>query len=75
MFSVLAAAVAGNSAIPKAPRPLGPNASFTFGETHYEVVDGDWQAGYAANKRFTRTKGDRIPAHLRSARPLERTLR
>jgi hypothetical protein len=40
---------------------LPPGASFSFGQTRYQVLDGDWRAAYAAFRRFTESKGHRLP--------------
>jgi len=48
---------------PEGAASLAPGTSFTFGMTRYEALDGDWRAGYAANRRFTQRLGDRIPTN------------
>ena len=46
---------------PEGAAHLAPGASFTFGQTRYQVLDGDWRAAYAAFHRFTESKGHRVP--------------
>ncbi len=46
---------------PEGAARLAPGASFHFGETRYQVMDGDWRAGYAAFRRMTENKGHRLP--------------
>jgi hypothetical protein len=48
---------------PEGAARLEPGAGFTFGLTRYEALDGDWQAGYAAHRRFTERMGDHLPAN------------
>jgi len=49
---------------PEGPAWLAPRASFTFGPTHYQVLDGDWRQAYAAFRRFTESKGHRVPPNF-----------
>ena len=46
---------------PEGASCLPPGASFSLGQTRYQVLDGDWRAGYAAFRRFTESKGHRVP--------------
>jgi hypothetical protein len=46
---------------PEGVSNLAPGASFTFGTTRYQVLDGDWRAAYAAFRRFTANKGHVTP--------------
>jgi hypothetical protein len=47
---------------PEGAARLAPGASFTFGQTRYQVLDGDWRQAYAAFRRFTESKGHRVPS-------------
>jgi len=49
---------------PEGAARLAPLSRFTFGPTRYEVLDGDWRAGYAAFRRFTESKGNRLPPNF-----------
>ncbi|HEY1764703.1 MAG TPA: hypothetical protein VGF85_07245 [Opitutaceae bacterium] len=46
---------------PEGAARLGPYGSFRFGETHYQLLDGDWRQAYAAFRGYTEAKGNRIP--------------
>jgi acetyl esterase/lipase len=46
---------------PEGAAHLAPGDYFTFGQTRYQVVDGDWRQGYAAFRRFTASKGHVTP--------------
>ena len=49
---------------PEGASHLPPGASFTFGVTRYQVLDGDWRAAYAAFRRFTASKGHVTPPNF-----------
>jgi hypothetical protein len=46
---------------PEGAARLGPHGSFRFGETRYQVLDGDWRQAYSAFRTYTEAKGNRIP--------------
>jgi acetyl esterase/lipase len=46
---------------PEGASRLAPGASFTFGITRYQAIDGDWRQAYAAFRRFTESKGHVTP--------------
>jgi hypothetical protein len=46
---------------PEGAAHLAPGDYFTFGQTRYQVVDGDWRQAYAAFRRFTASKGHVTP--------------
>jgi hypothetical protein len=46
---------------PEGASRLAPGASFAFGATRYQVLDGDWRQAYAAFRRFTASKGHVTP--------------
>ncbi len=48
---------------PEGAARLGPHGSFRFGETRYQVLDGDWRQAYAAFRALTERKGNRTPDH------------
>jgi hypothetical protein len=43
---------------------IAPGASFTFGETRYQSLDGDWRAGYQAFRTFSTSKGHGTPKNF-----------
>ena len=49
---------------PEGAARLSPGTQFTFGETRYQVLDGDWREAYAAFHRYTESKGHRLPAQF-----------
>jgi hypothetical protein len=46
---------------PESSAHLAPGTGFMFGATRYQIVDGDWNAAYAAYRRFTEDQGHRVP--------------
>ncbi len=46
---------------PERAKQLKPGDSYTFGETRFEVIEGDWQKAYYAYRKYTEKKGCRIP--------------
>jgi hypothetical protein len=48
---------------PERAAHLGPHGSFRFGETRYQVLDGDWRQAYARFRSLTESKGNRTPDH------------
>jgi hypothetical protein len=49
---------------PEGAARLAPGATFTFGETRYQVLDGDWREGYKAFRKFTASKGHVTPPNF-----------
>jgi hypothetical protein len=43
---------------------LAPGVTFQFGETRYQVLDGDWRQAYAAFRRFSASKGHVTPPNF-----------
>jgi hypothetical protein len=48
---------------PEGAAGLPPHGTFRFGETRYQVLDGDWRQAYGAFRALTEGKGNRIPEH------------
>lgn len=46
---------------PEGAARLAPGAAFAFGATRYQVLDGDWREAYTAFRKFTESKGHRLP--------------
>jgi hypothetical protein len=49
---------------PQGAARLEAGKSFTFGETRYQILDGDWREAYAAFHRYTVSKGHRLPKNF-----------
>jgi hypothetical protein len=48
---------------PQGAALLAPEASFRFGETRYQIVDGDWKEAYAAYRKQMDQRGHVVPAN------------
>ena len=48
---------------PDGAASLAPGGSFTFGITRYQIVDGGWKNAFYAHRRYTESRGHRIPAN------------
>lgn len=45
---------------PEGAASLPPGGSFTFGETRYQALDGDWKQAYYEYRKYTQSKGHRL---------------
>lgn len=46
---------------PDGAASLAPRGSFTFGETRYQILDGEWKQAYSEYRKFTESKGHKTP--------------